>query len=39
MLNYVYGIVTSFTLIAMVDIIDSNVPNSLKYWVTLYVPF
>lgn len=39
MMNYVYGTVTAGLVIAMVDVIDSNVPNSLAYWVNLYMPF
>tara|TARA_B100002003_G_C13741377_1_gene369720 strand:+ start:176 stop:352 length:177 start_codon:yes stop_codon:yes gene_type:complete len=39
MANYIYGIATSTTVIAMLDVIDTNVSNDLWYWVTLYTPF
>lgn len=39
MLNYIYGAVTTISLITMVEMIDSNVPNNLWYWLDLYLPF
>ena len=39
MLNFFSGSAVTATVIAMVNIIDSNVPNDLMYWVTLYLPF
>lgn len=39
MFNYAYGAATAVVIIAMADIIDANVPNSLSYWVGLIIPF
>jgi hypothetical protein len=39
MLNYFYGFVTMGIMVAMVDIIDGNVPNNLWYYIDLYLPF
>lgn len=39
MLNFVYGSALTVTVMAMVNIIDSNVPNDLMYWIDLYMPF
>lgn len=39
MINYIYGIATSATIITMVDVIDRNVPNNIWYWLDLYSPF
>ena len=39
MANYIYGLVTTVTVVAMADIIDSNIPNNLWYYVDLYMPF
>lgn len=39
MFNYAYGAATATVVLSMIDIIDSNVPNSLSYWVGLVVPF
>lgn len=39
MLNYVYGAATTIALITAVDVIDTNIPNSLGYYVGLIVPF
>ncbi len=39
MLEYMYGAATTATVVAMVKIIDNNVPNDLMYWIDLYLPF
>ena len=39
MLDYMYGAATTVTVFSMVKIIDSNVPNDLMYWISLYAPF
>lgn len=39
MMNYIYGFVTMGIMVVMVDIIDGNVPNSLWYYIDLYLPF
>jgi hypothetical protein len=39
MSNYLFGAATSAVIIKMTDIIDTNIPNSLMYYVTLYMPF
>ena len=39
MLNYIYGALTTISVITMVDMIDRNVSNDLWYWVDLYMPF
>jgi len=39
MANFIYGALTTSVITAMVNIIDSNVPNSLGYYVDLYMPF
>ncbi len=39
MVNYMYGILTSATVISMLNIINEAVPNDLWYWATLYLPF
>lgn len=39
MVNYLFGAATTATVFAMVNIIDSNVPNDLWYWLDLYTPF
>jgi len=39
MMNYVYGSATTLTVLAMLNIIDENIPNSLAYYVDLVMPF
>ena len=39
MTNYVYGAVTMVMLTTMVQMIDSNIPNSVWYYVGLVLPF
>ncbi len=39
MLNFIYGSVATVTVFTMVNIIDSNVPNDLMYWIDTYLPF
>lgn len=39
MSNYLFGAATTAVVVTMVDIIDSNVPNNLWYWINLYSPF
>ncbi len=39
MSGYVYGASTMALLGVMVNVIDDNVPNSLWYYVDLYLPF
>lgn len=37
--NFVYGAISMFLLTAMADVIDSQIPNTLSYYIDLYVPF
>lgn len=39
MANWIYGAATMFVFSTAVEVIDDNVPNSLWYWVNLYLPF
>ena len=39
MLNYIYGACTTIAIVTMVDVIDTNIPNSLGYYVGLITPF
>lgn len=39
MLNYIYGACTTMAVMTAVDVIDTNIPNSLGYYISLIVPF
>lgn len=39
MFNYAFGAATATVILAMVDIIDTNVPNNLSYWVGQIISF
>ena len=37
MINFIYGAVTTATVVKMIDVIDTNVPNNLWYYVDTYL--
>ena len=39
MSNYFYGIATAGLVMTIFDMIDTQVPNGLWYYVNLYAPF
>ncbi len=39
MSNYIYGAATTLCIMAMVNIIDRNVPQDVWHWVGAYIPF
>lgn len=39
MVNYVYGAATMFLFSTAIGVVDQNVPNSLWYYINLYLPF
>lgn len=39
MLNYAYGAATTVTVMTMVEIIESNIPNTLGYYLNMVMPF
>lgn len=39
MLNYIYGAVSTMSIMAVANILDSNMENSLQHWISHYMPF
>ncbi len=39
MTQYIYGAVTMLFFSAAIAIVDQNIPNSLWYYIDLYLPF
>lgn len=39
MSNYLYGAATTAVIVLMVNVIDSNVPNDLWYYINSVLPF
>lgn len=39
MSQYMFGMITAFCLVTVIDVLDRNVPNSLWYYIDLYLPF
>jgi hypothetical protein len=39
MVNYLYGVSTTVFVTILASMIDHSIPNSLGYYVQLYLPF
>ena len=39
MMNYIYGSVMTVTVVTMLDIIDTNIPNGLAFYFDQMLPF